>query len=284
VKIYLITDMEGVSGVSGFDVRESSRPQDVELRRVWSALWIGEVNAAVAGAVAAGANHVLVLDNHGPGDTLAAEALASPAQLLHGGRRDSWLTRLDASYDAVVIIGQHAMAGASGGHLHHTYSRRRLERVSLHGPEKHGPEKIQTEIGEIGLIVGIAGEFDIPVVFLSGDEAATVEIEALVPGVETAAVKKGLSRECCISLAAADSCDRIRTGVERALRQRHQVQPQSIEPPIELRLRYASRCGWRAAARWLRGGPGLSWRPIRDLRVRGDSMRQTWDRAIGLTG
>ncbi|MBT4101045.1 MAG: hypothetical protein HOE86_25535, partial [Gemmatimonadetes bacterium] len=235
------------------------------------------VNAAVEGAVAAGATHVLVLDNHGPGDTLAAEALASPAQLLHGGRRDSWLTQLDASYDAVVIIGQHAMAGASGGHLRHTYSRRRLERVSL-----YEAEKAHTEIGEIGLIVGIAGEFELPVVFLSGDEAATAEIEALVPGVETAAVKKGLSRECCISLAAADSCDRIRTGVERALRQRHQVNPQRIEPPIELCLRYASRCGWRAAARWLRGGQGLSWRPMRDLRVRGDSMRQTWDRAIGL--
>ncbi|MBT5055924.1 MAG: hypothetical protein HOM68_05230 [Gemmatimonadetes bacterium] len=277
MKVYLVTDMEGVSGVSGFDVRDSSRPQDVELRRVWSALWIGEVNAAVEGAVAAGATHVLVLDNHGPGDTLAAEALASPAQLLHGGRRDSWLTQLDASYDAVVIIGQHAMAGASGGHLRHTYSRRRLERVSL-----YEAEKAHTEIGEIGLIVGIAGEFELPVVFLSGDEAATAEIEALVPGVETAAVKKGLSRECCISLAAADSCDRIRTGVERALRQRHQVNPQRIEPPIELCLRYASRCGWRAAARWLRGGQGLSWRPMRDLRVRGDSMRQTWDRAIGL--
>ena len=277
MKVYLVTDMEGVSGVSGFDVRDSSRPQDVELRRVWSALWIGEVNAAVEGAVAAGATHVLVLDNHGPGDTLAAEALASPAQLLHGGRRDSWLTQLDASYDAVVIIGQHAMAGASGGHLRHTYSRRRLERVSL-----YEAEKAHTEIGEIGLIVGIAGEFELPVVFLSGDEAATAEIEALVPGVETAAVKKGLSRECCISLAAADSCDRIRTGVERALPQRHQVNPQRIEPPIELCLRYASRCGWRAAARWLRGGQGLSWRPMRDLRVRGDSMRQTWDRAIGL--
>ena len=274
MKVYIVTDLEGVSGVSGFDVRDSNLPQDVELRRQWSHLWIAEVNAAVSGAVAAGATQILVIDNHGPGDTLPAERLVSPARLLHGGCRASWLAGLDEDFDAVLIIGQHAMAGAEGGHLRHTYSRRRLERVSL------GTE----EIGEIGLIVGIAGEVGVPVVFLSGDLAATKEISNLVEGVETAAVKRGVSKACCVSLAPEQSRDLICRGVERALKRRDQILPRRLDASREIRLRYNSACAWRALARRLRGGAGLGWRPPRELCARGETLRQAWDRAIGLKG
>ncbi len=279
MKVYLVTDLEGVSGVSGFDVRDSTHPQDIELRRLWSNLWIAEVNAAVAGAVSAGANQILVIDNHGPGNTLPAESLASPAQLVHGGRRTSWLEGLDDTFDALLIIGQHAMAGAPLGHLRHTYSRRRLEQVTLRETRGDGEKN---EIGEIGLVVGIAGEFGVPVVFLSGDLAATAEIEALVPHVTSASVKRGLSKEACVSLAPVDSCDLIRSGVERALRQPERVEPRRFVPPLELRMRYGRRHGWRAAARGLLPGAGVSWRPPRELRVEGDTLRQVWDRAIGL--
>ncbi|MBT3342803.1 MAG: hypothetical protein HN712_12305 [Gemmatimonadetes bacterium] len=273
MKVYLVTDLEGVSGVSGFDLRDSVHPQDVEMRRQWSGLWMAEVNAAIEGAVAAGAEDILVVDNHGPGDTLPAQSLAAPARILHGGQRRTWLEDLDDSFAAVLIIGQHAMAGAPGGHLRHTYSRRRLEWVGLHG----------REIGEIGLIVHIAAESGVPVVFLSGDLAATTEIQACVPGVVTAAVKEGRTKHCCVSTAPLVSQAMIRAGVEDALRQRDQITPQRLEPPIELRLRYHSRSGWRAGARWLRGGKGLGWRGGRELRVRGESVRIAWDRAIGLS-
>ena len=273
MKVYLVTDLEGVSGVSGFDLRDSVRPQDVEVRRQWSDLWIAEVNAAVEGAVAAGAQDVRVVDNHGPGDTLPAESLAPPARLLHGGRQHSWLEALDDSFAAVLIIGQYAMAGAPRGHLAHTYSRRRLECVRLQGQE----------IGEIGLIAHIAAEIGVPVIFLSGDVAATQEIQACVPGVVTAAVKEGMTKHCCVSLAPTASRAMIRAGVENALRQRGQIEPQKLASPIDLRLRYRPGCGWRAGARWLRGGKGLSWRGGRELRVRGESVRSAWDRAIGLS-
>ena len=75
---------------------------------------------------------------------------------------------LDGSFAAVVVVGQHAMAG-SCGHLRHTYSRRRLEWVRLNG----------SEIGEAGLIAGIAGELGVPVVCLTGDDAAVDEFIAL---------------------------------------------------------------------------------------------------------
>lgn len=273
MKVYIVTDLEGVSGVSGFDLRDSDRPQDVEQRRQWSCLWMAEVNAAVEGAVAAGAREILVIDNHGPGDTLPAESLASPARLLHGGHRRSWLECLDESYAAVLIIGQHAMAGAQGGHLRHTYSRRRLERVTMGG----------REIGEIFLIVSIAAELGVPVAFLSGDLTATREIEELVPGICTAAVKEGRSKHCCVSQSPAASRAMIRSGVESALSGGHEIAMPLVDSPVELRLRYHRRSGWRPGARRLRGGAGLSWRGGRELRVSGDSMRVAWDRAIGLS-
>ena len=273
MKVYIVTDLEGVSGVSGFDLRDSVHPQDVEQRRQWAGLWMAEVNAAVEGAVAAGAREILVIDNHGPGDTLPAESLAAPARLLHGGRRTSWLESLDESYAAVLIIGQHAMAGAPGGHLRHTYSRRRLECVTRGG----------REIGEIFLIVAIAAEFGVPVAFLSGDLVATREIETLVPGICTAAVKEGRSKHCCVSQSPTVSRAMIRSGVESALHRRDEIVVPVVDAPIELRLRYHRRSGWRAGARRLRGGAGLSWRGGRELRVCGDSMRVAWDRAIGLS-
>ena len=120
MKVYLVTDLEGVAGVSGFDVRDSAHPADRAKRDEWSQLWIEEVNAAVEGAVAAGAEQVIVLDNHGPGDTLPVERLRAPARILHGGGRPTWLAGLDTSFAACLVGGQHAMAGADDGHLRHT--------------------------------------------------------------------------------------------------------------------------------------------------------------------
>lgn len=274
MKVYIVADLEGVSGVGGYDVHDVRSPQAALRREAWLGLWVGEVNAAVAGAVDAGATEVLVLDNHSSGDSLRAGSLHAAARLVHGGGRPTWLPQLDTSVDAVAIIGQHAMAGDRTGHLRHTYSRRRLEWVRLNGDE----------IGEAGLIAGIAGEYDVPVVCLSGDDAAVAEISHLVPGVEGAAVKQALSRTACVSDAVETSRQRIRAAVCGGVRRRVQIPPLRFAGPILLRARYRRRDAWRAPARWLRSGLRLGWHGGRDLHLRGDRLRLVWDRFIGLQG
>lgn len=270
MKVYVVADLEGVSGVGGFDVRDVASALAADRRGRWLELWAGEVNAAVEGAVAAGAGQVLVLDNHGSGDSLPADLLHASARLVHGTARPTWLPLLDDSVHAVLIVGQHAMAGCPRGHLCHTYSRRRLDRVSLNG----------TEIGEIGLIAGIAGEAGVPVVFLSGDDGAAAEMGGLARQVETVAVKQSLSRRACVSLSPGESRERIRAGVGRALARRDGIAPVCFAPPLWLRVRYRRRDGWRAGARWLKGGLRDGWWG-RELRLSGDRLGPLWDRFVG---
>ena len=272
MKVYVVADLEGVSGVSGYDVHDLRSPLAASRRDRWLDLWTGEMNAAIDGALAAGAGEILVVDNHSSGDSLPAGGLRRPAQLLHGGARPTWLPGLDASCAAVVIVGQHAMAGDAHGHLRHTYSRRRLEWVRLNG----------REIGEAGLIAGIAGEHGVPVVCLTGDDRAVAELLALAPGAEGVAVKRSLSRRACVSIAVEESRERIRKGVALALGRRDEIEPVHFPAPLSLRVRYHRRDAWRAPARWLRSGCRLNWRGGRDLRLRGDLLQPIWDRFVGL--
>ena len=127
----------------------------------------------------------------------------------------------------------------------------------------------------------IAGDCGGPVVFLSGDDAAVAELAALVAGLEGVAVKTSLSRLACASLPPEESRARIREGVQRGLERRAQIAPLRFPPPLRLCARYRWPDGWRAGARWLRGGLRDGWWG-RELRLRGDRLAPLWDRFIGL--
>lgn len=272
MKVYIVADLEGVSGVGGFDVLGDELPGKVEKRKRWIELWMQEVNAAVQGCLEAGAREVLVLDNHGPGDSLPLGSLAPPARLIHGLQRPTWLPLLDGSVDALVFVGQHARVG-SAGHLCHTYSRTRLRRVQLN----------DREIGEIGLVAGIAGTHGVPVVFLSGDQVAAEEAREWVPGMGTVAVKQGLSLRTCASLPCGEARELIREEVAQSLMTRDQVAPLALEPPFTLTVDYPFKDGWRPLARVLLGrGSGLRLAGLMRLRLSDDCLPRLWDRFIGL--
>jgi len=64
-RIFVITDAEGVAGVCRQDQTD---PKDSDMR----ALLAGEVNAAVDGFLAGGADEVIVWDGHGGSESLSA--------------------------------------------------------------------------------------------------------------------------------------------------------------------------------------------------------------------
>ncbi|MFC1525539.1 M55 family metallopeptidase [Candidatus Latescibacterota bacterium] len=271
-RVYVIADLEGVAGMSDFDHRDDRVPGLVWRRDRGLSLWAEEVNAAVAGAREAGAADVLVLDNHGPGDGLPAHDMRPPARLIHGRSRTTWLPCLDDSSDAVIFVGQHAMAGTPEGHLCHTYSRRRLRSVRLNG----------AEIGEIGIAGAIAGEHGVPVAFLSGDDKAVEELGSVCPQAEGVAVKQGLSRLSCVSMPPSQARDAIRTGVARALSRVEAMAPVIGPRPARISLQYATRDAWRAPMRMLRSCFCERWVGWGRVVVRGETVQEAWDRAIGL--
>ena len=271
MKVYIIADFEGVSGVDGYDVFSRSLPGDVEKRRRFVEYWVDELNGAIRGAVAAGATEIVLLDNHSAGCTIPLGQLVGPARLIHGAGRPTWLPLLDATFDALLFVGQHAMANTSKAHLCHTYSRRRISKVILNG----------REIGEIGLGAGIAGCHGVPLAFLSGDDKAVAEARDLVSTVAGATVKFGLSTTSCASVPREEAVGLIRDGVELALKDTAGP-PVRFEPPLELSIVYRWSESWRAAAKSILRPRCGRISGIRRLTITGNELPEMWDRIIGL--
>ena len=271
MNVYIVADIEGTSGFSGFDVSADDRFGELERYRQGRELWAAEVNAAVAGALAAGAASISVLDNHASGDTFPFPLLHARAKLIHGRARQTWLPGLDDAADAVVIVGQHAMAG-SAGHLAHTYSRRRIRRVTVN----------EREIGEIGLIAGIAGERGVSVVFVSGDDIAADEATAAIPGVTAVAVKRALSNQSCVSLPPAHAVELVEKGVRHALETRDRVAPVRQSGSVILSVDYRGRDSWRLPLRYIFFPRRGMVAGLRRVCLRDRTLTRAWDRFIGV--
>lgn len=225
MKIYIVTDLEGVSGVVEFEDRSDESPRNVLLRQKYSRLLAGEVNAAIEGAFAAGATEVLVNDSHGGRYTIDFELLDPRARVIHGRLRPTWMVGLDKSYHAVFSVGAHAMAGTRGGVLYHTDSCS-VKQILLNG----------RPVGEIALTAFIAGAYGVPLVCVTGDSAACREAEALIPHITTVAVKEGLSRYAAIACPPAKAREMIRDGARNAIARRADVKPYLLSPPYTYRV------------------------------------------------
>ena len=116
--IYLMTDLEGVAGVSEF--KNYCTPGDLYYNLA-KRLLTQEVNAAVDGFFEGGADAITVLDGHGPG-AIDIEILDERCRYERGVHRPVYPWGLDEGYDAFVIIGQHAKSGTPYSHITHTGS------------------------------------------------------------------------------------------------------------------------------------------------------------------
>jgi D-amino peptidase len=175
MKIYIMTDLEGVAGVLDFEnwCTPESRYYDAAKE-----LLTLEVNAAVEGFIEGGATEIIVADGHGCGGL--DSGLLSPRAMLMRGGPEGYPLGLDTSFEAIAWIGQHAKAGTEYAHLAHTGSFPVLD-YTING----------ISVGEFGQVALCAAELGVRPIFASGDLAFTKEAEALFPGIETVAVKHG---------------------------------------------------------------------------------------------
>ena len=181
MKIYIMTDMEGVAGILDFEkwCQPSERGYPGWYYDLGCDLLTREVNAAIDGLCRGGADEIVVSDGHGAGGIYPL-LLDRRAKLMRGWPV-GWPCELDESYDAVAWVGQHAKASTPRAHLAHTQSLKYIDQA-ING----------VSIGEFGQLVLCAGELGVPAIFASGDEALCTEATALVPGIVTVAVKRGL--------------------------------------------------------------------------------------------
>lgn len=250
MKIYIMTDLEGVAGV--LNATDYLAPGDRWYSRARELTTL-EVSAAIEGFLDAGADEFLVVDGHGHGalDPL----LLHPAARLLAGRPIGYPFGCDETFDAACQIGQHAKANADGGHLSHTGSFN-VEDLTING----------RSVGEMGCNMLFTGYFGVPNILVTGDLAACHEATDLVPNIETVAVKEGLRRGsamgctrdeavtyngAAIHLHPEEARARIRAGAAAALRRLGEIEPFRIEAPYELvsTLRPETHDGPRQTAR-----------------------------------
>ena len=228
-KVFMITDLEGVSGIFDTDLQcmPGTSPRFEEARKLLS----GEVNAAVDGLLEGGATDVVVWDGHDGSQTLSVLDIHPKCRLLTGAPVSPTF-ELDGTYSAVVFIGQHAMAGTAKGILSHSYSSLGVQNMWVNGKP----------VGEIGVRVMLAGYFKVPVIMLSGDTAACAELHELVPEAECAEVKSGVSRTAGFMLPHPTACALIREKARRALQRLAEFKPYTMmSGPVEVKIESTTR-------------------------------------------
>ncbi len=228
MKLLICMDMEGISGVSRWEHVTPGHAEYERFRRVMTA----DVNAAIAGAFAAGVDDVVVTDGHWDGQNVLIEELDPRAKLNSGNAAPfSMVQGADAKPDAAFLIGYHARAGAHPAVLDHTWSSVRVADLWIN-------DRVS---GESGLNGSVLGHFGVPVLMVSGDQTATAEAAAWMPGIETAVVKQATSRTSadCLAIEAAQKliCEKAETAVRRFL-QGQAPQPLQTAAPVKMRVRF----------------------------------------------
>ena len=228
MRVYISIDMEGVAGVVHEDQTDPIDPRHAGEYNRFRRLMTSEANAAVEGALAAGATRILVNDSYWLMRNLLAEDLHPKAELLSGGPKlGSMVEGVALGFDAAMFVGYHAMAGTAHAIIDHTYTSI-VHAVRLNG----------RPAGELALNAALAGAHGVPVVLVSGDQAVAAEAKALLgEGVEAVIVKHAVGRFAARSVSPAESCRRIREGAAAALGRTHT--PFLLESPVTVEVEFA---------------------------------------------
>ncbi len=228
MRVYLSVDMEGVAGVVHEDQTNPLDPACAREYQRFAKLMTLEANAAIAGALDAGAKSVVVNDAHWTMRNLLAEELHPAAELISGGSKPGSMMEGVAGADAAICLGYHAKAGTARAILDHTYTDKVLD-LRFNG----------RSFGEFGLMAAVAGEAGVPIVMASGDEAFGAEVEDLLgDSCVTAVVKQASARHSALSLSPEAARNLIRQTAAVALTGPF-PSPFAIAPPIVMEISFA---------------------------------------------
>ncbi len=238
MNVFIMTDLEGISGVSSMShITEVGS----DIHRFACERLMADTNAAVEGAIRAGAEKVYVCDGHGGSNSFIDELLDKRAIKVKP-MDFSKVIHEDKEIGAYLQVGAHAMPGTLNGFLDHAQSSATWYNYKING----------TCYGELvmgGLFVGTYG---IPCVMVSGDEAVCDEARMCFGDkIACAAVKKGIGRNHaeCMDLKKAEEliCKAAEDGVRRA----GEIAPFTLSTPLTVTLEFmrSDFCDERYAAR-----------------------------------
>jgi D-amino peptidase len=226
VKIFMETDLEGVSGVYKF---EQTREKDTPLNIQACEYFMGDLAAVVRGLRDGGATEIVIIDGHGT-QCMIPHLMEHGAKYVTGKPKpggNQWSA--DDSYDGIVFFGFHAMNGTPDGVLHHTQSSKSENKYWYNGVES----------GEMAQAAAIAGYYSVPPILVTGDVATCREAKKFFgPEVITVATKQGLSREAAVLYPYEETRKALYEGARKAIAAIPECKPYIIETPVKAKMQY----------------------------------------------
>jgi D-amino peptidase len=258
MKLFIAVDLEGISGV----VSEADTAREGAAAERARARMRGDLDAVLEGCAAAGAAEVVVCDAHDDGRNLDPAGLAGHVTLIGGSPTPlSMLQGLGPDCDGALFVGYHAMAGTAAAVLEHTWSYK-----------TYAVTVGELEVGELGIAALLAGHFGVPALYLSGDDKAAAEARALVPGIATTVVKRGLRRESAAFRPPEQTRARLRADAEAAVRTEPRPAPLAWSgDPLRLTFTRVTFCDLAEAC------PGARRLDGRTLEIGGSSFLEVYE-------
>ena len=226
MKILISADAEGISGVHKLSqVLPTSKDYGMMCK-----LMAQDVNAAVCGAAAAGAEEVIVNDCHSHGDNIDITALDSRATLLSGFHKPLWMAEgADRGVDALMLVGYHSRKGAKGI-VSHTIYYNQIWEAAVNG----------IPFGEGDFVAHAAGYFDVPTVLLTGDDQVTAYAEEHMPGIHTVTVKEMVAAGAAYLYHPDKTKLAIEAAAREAVSQCREIAPLKLSGPLTLEITFAT--------------------------------------------
>lgn len=239
MKVYISVDIEGITGVTSWNETELGHGEHTWAKEQMTK----ETIAACEGAIEAGAREIIVKDAHDSARNLDISKLPKGVQVIRGwtSSPESMMAGIDESYDATIFVGYHSAAGADGNPLAHTMNVTKATYMKING-------RLASEFWLNSLI---SAYYKVPVVFLSGDKMLCEDSKALVPNMETVAVKTGIG-DATFNMHPDLACEKIKEGVVRGLKNKELCQvdiPENLTLEIGFRKHQdAKRAGYYPGA------------------------------------
>jgi D-amino peptidase len=262
VKVFLSSDIEGTAGIVDWGQVLGSGEYEMGRR-----LLQDEVNAAIDGAVDAGADEVVVNDSHWTMQNLLPGELHAGASYISGKHKPLYMMEgLDESFDAVFFVAYHGSISAETAILSHTYNPFAVYDVKLNG----------VAVGESAINALVALHHRVPVAMITGDDATLAEAEPFMPGIEGVVVKRSISRFAAHSLHPQEACRLIREGASRAVSGLSSLAPPAISLPGRLDVTLLT-ADMAEMATWV---GGVQRTDIRAVRIESDDPLALYRRFV----
>ena len=223
MRFLIMTDIEGVTGVTTYQQAENSQ--------FGRDMLMNDLLAVIDGIRANGDHEIVVYDMHTDGRNVDMSLLPENVDAVVGKPILGDLYRgVGADFDGLFLVGLHAMGREPGAMLAHSYLIQ-YDAIWLNGKK----------VGEIGIEAALAGEQGIPLVFVSGDDKGCKEALALNPQIVTAVVKESLGDFQARCFTPIKTRGILKEAARKAAEKAGSIRPMAPELPAQIQIDF-SQC------------------------------------------